>query len=105
MQFTLKRLFAAVFASALLTIILQAAIERRPQLSAPAVLVLAAPALLGLGIFAFSITMAWRQTMDETSEGTAAVSKYKNLAAIGVFAVMPLAVYIGYCCIVATPQK
>jgi len=104
MQFSLKRLFAAVLASALLMALVQIVIERRPQLSVPVLLVLAAPATMGLGIFVLSITMMCRQARLETG-GESTASKYRNLAAIGVFATMPLVLYIGYCCIAAGPRS
>ena len=100
MQFSIKQLFAAVLASSLLIALIQIVIARRPQLSAPALLVLAAPAIMGLGIIVLSITMIWRQSKLETVDAVTA-SRYRNLAAIGVFVNVPLLVYIGYCCVAA----
>ena len=105
MQFRLKHLFAIMLAFALLTVAVQFVVDCRPQFSGPILMVLAAPATMGVGILAFSFAAIMRQSSSGTKSTTPNKAKYWNLAGIGVFATTPLIAYIAYCCFVATPHS
>ena len=105
MQFNLKLLFVAVFVSALLTIVVQFAIELLPQMYGPILLILAVPALPGLCLFAFSVAMIVRHRKKSQRIESIAISKYTSLAGIGIFFTYPLMLYIAFFCLVATAKR
>ena len=99
MQFRLKHLFLIVFVFSLLSLVGKFLIDNPPQMSGRILLILASPAVMGIGIIAFSLVRILNNPPASNESDPLYSAKYKSLAWIGTFAAMPLAVYIAYSCI------
>ena len=102
MQFRLIHLFLIILVFAILTVAIQYVIERQPSMSGMVVLVLASPALMGLGIIAVSLAQIARSAGSGEHSSAESIARYRSLACIGLFATMPILIYVFYCFIYAS---
>jgi len=103
MQFRLKHLFLTVFAFSLLSLFGKFLFDNPPQMSGKILLILASPAAMGIGIIAFSLAGIFGNPASSCDADPLHSAKYKSLAWVGLFATLPLAVYVVYSCIAAPP--
>ena len=103
MQFQLKHLFLTVFAFSLLSLFGKFLFDNPPQMSGKILLILASPAAMGIGIIAFSLAGIFGNSASSCDADPLHSAKYKSLAWVGLFATLPLAVYVVYSCIAAPP--